>query len=1487
MSRNWLSVQDEDRLLDEVAQRRVRLTATRLSVTPQMGRLAGSYADAYPWMDLGAIQALSQAGIPADSPQAVSIADLAARQAAEDGQFDTPAEDVPDAWYETLWHAATDWAKPIVRTGFTALSMPFEELQALLSAAGTALFDETEPGMLAPLEALAELGDPGQLISDFWTNYTEKAARSSGVLALSDLLAGKHVDLGQGFLPGGKIWEEREAAKHRLQLDGQFVTPGRVFARQFTEPGTGAYQMLSGAMDFVQNIALDPTVYAFAGLSKAQKAHRAFQTVGLIPGTRKTVAVEKGVDFFVNSPDGQRLVNMWTENRDVFAAWKSLGSPDAGGMGMEAARKLAATDNATDTVRVLTGLGDDELPGILGTVVRERPSIRFTRRQLEGSGRNEFGTLIGHGSRAARADDSRLGFLVRRGRLGENLPTGPINARNVDNAAVQLDRWMVNAQLSEATRAQIIGELSGVTGQATFEGVVETGAKAVANVLEDAWGVSESRARDLTRLFGDVQDGHRVFDLDELGGHLDVLKPLRPVIDGAPVDLSPMPAMIAELADDIYLPNVREIRRLTPIVKELQGLYDSGLWKGTVDGIRAFQSAAWMPLNILRNALTSRVVGDGQTRIAGAGYDSFINHPMDAIDWMLAHDPKSAHWQRFQKLLTSDKIPVSLRPKARGVETLGGQGWDDFTWLTNSMERGSGGWLGLPGQVLTGNYVKVKYGQPGFYEGWADKLSHMANDPVYRRVAGGLTPGDLRSAGNTVPGDHFDDVFDWFWRGTGQTWRKELGSIEGRSKLLTDPQAAREYLRQNFFDNLKHVTGGDPDLVQFVAKGRLGKVNARASGHTGGLSKTLQESYDHAAPTWTGTPQSVSAGRRNQMAEAFNHLTEVGFEKILTDPENYLTKSPTFRQMYFQRVEEVIGFAPRKLQEDMIRRAGEVGMDDSYLAKLAAIVNRGEGTRLKSMRQVDMLAGSWAMSETKKLLYNLADRNQFMDMFKVIFPFGDVWKNVMTSWGGIIRQNPSVLRRFQQGLEGARQPSLLGEAETEPGTGEGFFHPDPSTGEEVFTYPLLGKLTTGMLGLPEGSVEFTGRAAGLNLVTSTVLPGFGPAVTIPASHLIPNTPKWDTVRDVLLPFGPTESLVDQLTPRWAQQLKQFFSEPNPETHRLFANTVTDVMRALAPTGKHDLTTPEGQQALLDQATTIAKNLYVIRGIAQFNLPTGPALQWNAEDVQGNLVPVKLLADDLRRLTEEMGGDRTAAFGEWVKRYGVENVLAVIPKTTSITERPVTEKGDAWMRANSDLERDFPATIGLFAPEEAVGEFDYSAYLRAIETGAREGVSPAEQLALANDFLGRVQFEQAKKIAALHPGPVGSMFLTQVRQQIAEEYPGFDGWVSRAIWEKKPKPDELIAELRSAIQNPTLANTDAGRGILKYLSAIDVANQMVQQLPGNTRHYQQAKSAAPIRFWLRMVARDIREQHPDFARSWNLVFERELADDDQPALVPAA
>lgn len=1475
--RNWLDPQTETSLLDEVAQRRQRLSAQRRSVTPQQGQLAEQYADAYPWMNPSVVGSMTQSGVPADSPNAQSVADLAAQQAAEDGEFDNPADDVPGPWYETLLEAATGWAKPVVRRGFTVLATPMEELQALLSSAGAALFDETEAGELGLLSNLGEnigavvgeLARPDELVSDFWTNYTQKAARSSGLLAIGDLLKGETPQLGEGYLPGPRfdpetgeelpsIFREREEAKWRLTLDGHFVTPGRLISRQLLEPGSGAWNFHSGLTDAAQQIVADPIAVATGGLSKAAQANRAFQTVGAIWGTRKTVDPARAVNHYLTSKTGQRLVDWLTKNDDVDSVWQAIGRTD-----LDTAGRLARSTSHRETFDVLSDT--------LGTVIREKPTAGFAGRAIGGIGGNEYGRLFGGGARARRS--------LANVRMGLDMPRSLINPHDMNDAAIQLDRWMKNARLGDDVRRKHIDQMSRLIDGDSIGlfNVAKSVMDDTAGVLVKEAGIEVSRAQRLTRMYSDLADELRAFGFDALGRHEDVLGPFRINVDGsAQVLPKATPLLASEMIDDIIPlpPNVRDIRRLRPTIDSLQRVYDSGLWKGTVDGLDAAMSSIWKPAQLLRGAYTVRVIGEEQVRMAGAGFDSMISNPGSAIAWSLAVDPKSKLGRKLAN--TARKV---ITPK--GTRNVLGEDWDEVAEHAAAMSRGAAGHAGYPGEILTGRFVKANRDDPDFFRGWATELAHESNDPVMRRLSGGLKEGELRNIGGST-GNRVDDIKEWFWSAPGgKKFRMDWARIKGRGALEFDRQAADRYI-DLFVDRLDNYTGGNPDLLEAVASGRIGDdLTLRGFGDEGKVSRLLEQAYSDAAPNYTKKPELL---RSKMKTSGLNRVVDMGFDALMSKPTNWLSRSPEFRQLYWQRVSEVIGFADEATQKALLQSARDAGLstsDDVFGAMVTKAARGGPGSRLTGLEDVDTLAKGFALDETRKLLYDLQKRSQFFDMLSVVFPFGEAWKEIIGAWTGILRKNPSVLRRFQQGLEGARAPSMLPGAspENEPGGGEGFFHPDPQTGEEVFTYPA--GWAAKLLGVQDeqgAGVEFTGRAAGLNIVSATVLPGFGPAVQIPASHLIPQTPKWDDVRETLMPFGEERSVVGAVTPAWLEKLQTAFEDP--ENHRLFGNTVADVQRHLLNSGDYDIRSREGQQRLYDDAVAKARKLYTIRGLAQFGVPTGPSFSWSTEDLQGNIVPVKLLADDLRKLTnEEFAGDRQAAFEEWVKKYGVDNVLSVIGKSTALVERPVTEKGDAWLRAHPNLERDYETTIGYFAPEPAVGEFDYNAYLRQFETGAREKTTPTEQLALANDFLGRVQWERAKQLASIRPGPVTSTWLAQMREQIAEDYPGFEGWVSERVRAQRPSIDNQIAELRRAVAEPELANTDAGEGIRKYLSAVDAARQMVQLLPGNVRHYQEAKSARPVRDWLRAVAREITDQNPDFARVWTQVFERELADDD--------
>src|SRR5690606_34750916 len=127
------------------------------------------------------------------------------------------------------------------------------------------------------------------------------------------------------------------------------------------------------------------------------------------------------------------------------------------------------------------------------------------------------------------------------------------------------------------------------------------------------------------------------------------------------------------------------------------------------------------------------------------------------------------------------------------------------------------------------------------------ELAHMGNDPVVRRLAGGLTDGDIASvtrakANWQASGNFVDDVKEWWWSGSGKEFREKLGRVEGRSLLLTDREVADAYIDM-IANRLRNSTGGNTDLVDLIATGRLEDINIRDFGHERKLAKLLEERY--------------------------------------------------------------------------------------------------------------------------------------------------------------------------------------------------------------------------------------------------------------------------------------------------------------------------------------------------------------------------------------------------------------------------------------------------------------------------------------------------------------------------------------------------------------------------------------------------------------------------------------------------------------------
>lgn len=997
---------------------------------------------------------------------------------------------------------------------------------------------------------------------------------------------------------------------------------------------------------------------------------------------------------------------------------------------------------------------------------------------------------------------ARLPDVRRRAdrvRLLQEMPGTHIDINDKDAALETLDSFQRNARLPEdVIRANNRALIDATTPQQVFDVVIS-------RVLNDAIGASlkgrvgEKQARQVTKAWRNYHDEFAKYFVDEIGENA--------VIPGAVIDgagkATPTPHLYVEyLHNQIPLPDARNIRRAASRMGRLadNGVVDFGISAGDW-----FMQEMWKPMTLLRGAWTVRVVGEEQFRMAASGLSSLVRHPVDHIALIVGKKGKAG--------ITGDDLFDSPEGLA-------------------ALAKGSAGFR-------TGNLIRTRYktiyerGDEFFAESWADELAQLAADPIGQRVA-------------RLP---LDEVKRDFWEGTLRKFRKEMA--DARPDLLT--RAGSDAYVDSVLRRLQIKTGDNPELLDAVGSGRFVKDRK--------IDKKFLQRLDELVDEGVG-PVKVKGDQRISVrqspgakaTEKLDRATEAMFAALMSKPTNTLSRSPAFRQFYWQRVEELLPQMDAAAQAKALDNARKAKAPN--LKRLEDAAKAGTGSL--DVDDVDLLSKGFGLDQTRRLLYDLSKRSQFFDINRLLFPFGEAWKELLTTWARIGVENPQTLRRLQQTIQGARSA--------------GFFYTNQN-GEEVFAYPGTAWLNEKIVGAP---IPFEGRVQGLSVMTE-VLPGFGPIVQIPAAELLPEQPTWDWVREIVLPFGEKdeqEGFIESHLPAWLQKLRTSgyisevpFMEPNDTQLRLLNNTAFDLLAWEVSSGKRPRpsTHDELQEAIEDNMEK-ARWLFLIRAGAQFGAPTAPSPAMVAADADGNVMLAQKMRDDYYALSEE---DPQTAFQRFMDKYGESAFLVIQGKSQSLAyAAPVTTDGVKFEREHPDLAKRYKNTFGLFAPQ--TGDFDFEAYSRQFRTGQRQALTPEQAAQLANARLAQHIYEEQKAKVGPRPSKEQQAWLRQVKDALIDEFPGFGDVAGVA---GRVEPDEAIRELRRALNEPVLADTDAGQGLALYLKARDMA---VEQ--GETpTSFQTAGKYEATRAWLRRVADAVIADHPGFARMWDELFSRELAD----------
>jgi hypothetical protein len=572
-------------------------------------------------------------------------------------------------------------------------------------------------------------------------------------------------------------------------------------------------------------------------------------------------------------------------------------------------------------------------------------------------------------------------------------------------------------------------------------------------------------------------------------------------------------------------------------------------------------------------------------------------------------------------------------------------------------------------------------------------------------------------------------------------------------------------------------------------------------------------------------------------------------------------KSPVFRQFYYEQVSKNVDLLSKdeavKLLKYIDDSATRNGISvENYVGgkKTLARINKlaetasGEGT----IKELDDFAQLVALNSTKEALYNASSRNNLEDIMRILIPFGVAYREVTGTYLRLLAEDPTRIRKAQLIYSGA-------ENFDPDNDGQGFFYKDPTTGENVFNFPFSGELTkllTGVEAPLQGGVKRL--SLGLQVVAS-----LGPVGQIAASELIPDSPKFDDVVGVLLPYGRGSF---NAMPSWAGKIRSALRDDPTKLESIYANTYVDTLRALSTSGDYDLDDEQSKANLMADAKSKAKILTALRGFAQFVGPTAPSLEYVVKTKSGD-VYASAMVQEFYRLQNE---NYDTAVPRFIELFGDDALLYLSSKSKSVAGGlEASEQFGDWERDNENLLEQFPATAGYLAP--GGDDFSFEVWDRQLRKGRRERLSDTEIIKQAQYRMGASIYRSYRTQVGAYPTAEQRAWLGNVRKEINRRYAGFPVTPVFTVGEFESK----LAEMRTLIELPQLENNGVAKSISTYLDYRDKAVQQYVASGGKEGGFDTAKKAEPLRDYLVSIGQALIQQNPDFARIWDRELSSEV------------
>lgn len=520
------------------------------------------------------------------------------------------------------------------------------------------------------------------------------------------------------------------------------------------------------------------------------------------------------------------------------------------------------------------------------------------------------------------------------------------------------------------------------------------------------------------------------------------------------------------------------------------------------------------------------------------------------------------------------------------------------------------------------------------------------------------------------------------------------------------------------------------------------------------------------------------------------------------------------------------------------------------------------------LRVLEQRARAHATRQVQEMMYDLVSQPNLARTMRFMMPFYGAWSDMITKWTKIFVDDPSRIGRALQMWE---IPDKLG-----------WVHKD-EFGDEVVVMKLpesIQKYVPGAKAL--GGVSFTKQALVPMLSgANPFIPGSGPLVSIGVAEIVRDKPNLADSVKFILPFGPGDSLVDQLAPAY---LKRVRSLTKGTDDRAYANSYARIFGDLLyerNIGKNNLSDAE----LVKEAQRRTRSFYMLRTMVNLISPAIP--QYRS--------PYEFFWRKAREYREKFGYNGGTNGNSWETQFLRDYGEDFFPFTEAFSKATAsvapTENGFKATKAKMDLISQFPNLEWLIVgDDDDSGKFSRAVYewqfrttlgpggpaLRRPTTGLEMIKDQATSLGWNAWINGNREIENMLQQRGLTDvGQPGAEDLAEIktalRLAISDKYPDWE-----ADYNNRPEASDVVHQIERFAYDKRFDTEPGFKSLRDYLQG---RRQVIELLrardqAGGSLNLQ-AKENGDLLFAWKAFVGQLRQLDPAFQSIWDRALDYDL------------